>query len=241
MKRFIGAAVVAGAAMAASGAAHAEGLSASVNLTSDYVFRGLTQTDGGAAMQGSLDYSSGIFYAGTWGSNVNFGATGPTETASLELDGYAGIRPTTGPITWDLGVVGYFYPNADDEILGGNEFDFYEAAVSGSMKVLPKLTVGAGVNYSPNFVGETGTGWYEEANASFAASEALTLTGAYGHQEVEDIGHYNTWNLGATYALQGFQLGLTYSGASDRAVTDHFVTDKTSAGDRVAVSIGRQL
>ncbi len=242
MKKVIGLAIVAGAAIAAtSGAASAEGFSGSVNVATDYVFRGLSQTDGGAAIQGSLDYSSGIFYGGVWGSNVNFGATNFTETASMELDAYAGVRPTTGPVQWDIGVIGYFYPNADDQVFGGNELDFYELAISGALKVTPQLTIAGAVNYSPNFVAETGTAWYEEVSATYAMTDTMSFLATYGHQDVEDIGDYNTWSLGGTYAMQGFQLGLTYSGASDDAQDNGFVTDETNAGDRVTLSLGRQL
>src|SRR5215510_3893871 len=110
MKKVMGLAMLAGAAtLASAGAANAE-VSASVALTSDYVFRGVTQTDNGAAIQGSFDWSNDQFYAGVWGSNVNFGATSPDETVSMELDAYVGWTPSTGPINWDLSAVGYFYP-----------------------------------------------------------------------------------------------------------------------------------
>jgi uncharacterized protein (TIGR02001 family) len=47
--------------------------SANVGVVSNYMWRGMTQTRNGAAVQGGLDltHSSG-FYAGTWMSNVDF-------------------------------------------------------------------------------------------------------------------------------------------------------------------------
>ena len=240
MKKVIGLAVAGAAIAVSTGVAHADGFSAQVNLASDYVFRGLSQTDGGAAIQGSLDYSSGIIYAGAWGSNVNFGATAPTETVSMELDAYAGIRPTTGPINWDIGVIGYFYPNADDQVFG-HELDFGEFAIQAHTKLTSNLTIGAAVNYSPNFFAGLGTSWYEEVNASYAVNDQLSLNAAYGHQDVEDLGDYNTWNVGANYALQGFQLGLNYSDTSSGAFDHGFVFDKTNANGRLAFTIGRQL
>ncbi|MCK9911090.1 TorF family putative porin, partial [Microbacteriaceae bacterium K1510] len=45
----------------------------SVTGTSDYIFRGQTQTDGNPAIQGSLNIGYGIFYAGAWASSVDFG------------------------------------------------------------------------------------------------------------------------------------------------------------------------
>ncbi len=66
-------------------------LSASAAFTTDYVFRGISQTDQNPAVQASLDASYGIFYIGMWGSNVDFGA-GPAgqDIANVEIDYYAG-------------------------------------------------------------------------------------------------------------------------------------------------------
>lgn len=238
MKKLIGAALLAGAAIGTAGAAHAEGtMSGSVNFTTDYVFRGLSQTTGSPAIQGSLDYtddaSSIPWYAGVWGSNVDFGTGG----GNLETDLYAGVRPKTGPVSWDIGILGYFYPGAHDD---GAEQDYYEGAVSASMDVMTNLNLGVAVNYSPDFFGETGTGLYGEVNGTYKVSDALSFTAAYGAQNVDDIGSYNTWNIGATYAWQGFNLGLTYS---DTDGADEFVTsfDDQAADSRVVFSVGRSL
>src|SRR5262249_22084543 len=133
IQSMIGAVLLASVALAAIGApAQAEGsFSGSVALTSDYVFRGITQSDSNAAIQGSLDYANGSFYAGAWGSSVNFGAVGPVDLAQMELDLYAGVKPTTGPVSWDLGVIGYFYPNSTDAL---GEFDYYEGEAAASIK-----------------------------------------------------------------------------------------------------------
>ena len=55
--------------------AQAEGpeFSANVALTTDYIFRGFSQTDEGAAIQGGMDMTWNIFYVGVWGSNLDFG------------------------------------------------------------------------------------------------------------------------------------------------------------------------
>ena len=65
------------AALALPGVAAAEPampISANVTFTTDYVFRGISQTDEKFAVQGGFDWSSeptGI-YAGAWASNVDF-------------------------------------------------------------------------------------------------------------------------------------------------------------------------
>ena len=50
--------------------------SANVALTTEYVFRGISQTKEGPAIQGGYDLTCGIFYAGVWASNLDWGGTG---------------------------------------------------------------------------------------------------------------------------------------------------------------------
>ena len=58
---------------------------ANVAASSNYFWRGITQTQDGAAVSGGIDYSNDSgFYAGTWVSNVDFGSK-----TSYELDLYA--------------------------------------------------------------------------------------------------------------------------------------------------------
>src|SRR5262244_3990370 len=90
-----------------------------VGLFSQYVFRGLTQTNEKPAVQGGFDlgHKSG-FYAGTWASNISWisdayppAAVQPPPSASLEWDFYGGYK---GSLPWDfgydLGVLYYWYP-----------------------------------------------------------------------------------------------------------------------------------
>lgn len=232
MKKLMGAAILAGATVAGVGVANAE-ISGSVSMTSDYVFRGISQTNGGPAIQGSMDYTNGMFYAGAWGSNVDFGGA-----ESMELDLYAGITPTTGPISWDLSVVGYFYPGAAD---AGAEFDYYEGIAGASFDVTEQVSVGGQVAYSPEYFGETGSGMYYEINGGYAVNDALSFSAAYGVQDVDDFGDsYSTWNIGAAYAMHGFNLGLTYSDTED-ALENGYVVDESNADGSLVFSIGRSL
>ncbi|MCW8930992.1 MAG: TorF family putative porin, partial [Gammaproteobacteria bacterium] len=87
--------------------ASAEGfgsISANVALTTDYYFRGISQTDNDGALQGGFDWAhdSGA-YAGVWASNVSFGDT------HLEFDTYAGFSNEVGDFGYDVGVIKYNY------------------------------------------------------------------------------------------------------------------------------------
>src|SRR5690606_18126498 len=105
MKKLLLAAVAATALMSA-GVASAE-VSYNVALTSDYVFRGVSQSDESVALQAGVDYSKNIFYAGAWASTVDFGAG---SDADYEVDFYAGVKPTAGNFSFDFGVIYYAYP-----------------------------------------------------------------------------------------------------------------------------------
>lgn len=111
MTKTVGAAAV--ALLALSGAASAEdrqfGWSVNVGGTSDYIFRGVSQTDGDPAFQAGVDFTYGILYAGIWGSNTDDAFT----NSSAEIDFYAGVKPVLGPVTFDFGILYYYYPGDD--------------------------------------------------------------------------------------------------------------------------------
>jgi uncharacterized protein (TIGR02001 family) len=228
------AAMAASAAIALPGAAYAQEVSFSGNiaLTTDYAFRGISQTDENAAVQGGFDAAYGQFYAGTWASNINFGTGG----ANMELDVYGGYKPVVGPVTLDLGIIGYLYPGAHDPTA---ELDYWEGYVKGTIAPTEKTTLGLSVFYSPEFTGESGDGWYVEANGSAALTDAISVSGAVGYQTVDQAGfffgedNYTTWNLGGTYSAGGFGFDLRYVG------TD--IDNASIADDRVIFSIKRAL
>src|SRR5262245_22953793 len=90
-------------------------LTGNIGLYSQYIFRGLTQTNKEPALQGGFDYShSSGLYVGTWGSNVSWLRDGGGYVAggSLEWDFYGGFKGTFGKsdFTYDLGLLYYWYP-----------------------------------------------------------------------------------------------------------------------------------
>jgi uncharacterized protein (TIGR02001 family) len=102
-------------AQAADGAASAHHLTANVGVYSQYVFRGLAQSNERPALQGGFDYShDGGFYAGTWFSNVSwFADTNAGNSSSLEWDGYVGFRKALpAGVTADVGYLRYEYPGS---------------------------------------------------------------------------------------------------------------------------------
>ncbi|WP_026304777.1 TorF family putative porin [Thioalkalivibrio sp. AKL8] len=97
-------------------------LSVNIGAVSNYYFRGFSESDDGAAIQGGIDYehASG-FYAGTWLSNVDFG-----DDTSYELDLYAGFADEfASGFGYDVGYIYYAYPDARDDT-GSLSADFGE-------------------------------------------------------------------------------------------------------------------
>lgn len=96
----------------AAGAAQA-GVSGSLTLTSDYAFRGFTQTAEKPALQGGVEFESESgFYAGTWGSSISWlSDADPDISSQLELDGYVGYRGQFSEnVSFDVGALYYWYP-----------------------------------------------------------------------------------------------------------------------------------
>jgi len=184
---------------------------ANVALTSDYVFRGISQSDEGPALQGGFDYTydseaDGLpgLYLGVWGSNVDFN---DDDEASLELDLYAGLTGTIDQIatTWKLGGIYYWYPGAEDNL----DYDFFEIAASLSHDFGPFAGTFS-YNYSPEYFGETGDAHYPALAVTVPLPYDFTLNGGVGYQDIEDAEDYWTWTAGVGYTWNGFGLNLAY-------------------------------
>lgn len=111
MTTFRIAALAAGLAMATSAPALAQGLSFSggVTITSDYMSRGVTNSRNRPALQFYGEVEASGFYAGLWGSTVDFGLDDPDD---LEIDLYAGYRFSVGAASFDIGYARYFYDSS---------------------------------------------------------------------------------------------------------------------------------
>jgi uncharacterized protein (TIGR02001 family) len=178
-------------------------LSATAAFTTDYVFRGTSQTNQNPAVQASLDASYGIFYIGMWGSNVDFGGTGTgQELATVEIDYYAGLAPEWQGFSFDVGVIYYTYPGAKD---AGGEFDYAELKTGAAYTFFDSLTLGVTNYYTSEFFGETG-----DANALEVAGEYVfanklfnffspSVSALVGRQWLDEASpEYTYWNVGLT-------------------------------------------
>lgn len=214
---FAGACLTALAVWAAADRADAQTartqISANVAVVTDYVFRGVSQTEARGAASAGVELTSGRVYAGVWVSNVAF--PGDPDTGA-EFDLYAGVRPEFVGWTWDLGVVGYLY---DDP--SGAEYDYVEAKVAAARAVGP-ATVGFAAFWSPDVFGATeDQATYVEANAAWTVSDRWTVSGTVGRQFVSSDLDYTTWSLGAAVMLNdALTLDLRYHDTDEHGFGD---------------------
>jgi uncharacterized protein (TIGR02001 family) len=158
------------AAQSAPAPAAATELKAAFNfgLTSDYIFRGFSQTRKNPALQGGVDLTYGIAYAGIWASGLNFNTAtdpyigGPVK-ANAEVDLYAGIKPVfktaTGDYNFDIGGIYYTYPGAKDPRAELNYFEF-KAGVNRDLWKDGNLS--QTFFFSPEYSQKTGRVWTSE-------------------------------------------------------------------------------
>lgn len=216
-------------AMGQEEAAPAITISGSATLTSDYRFRGVSQSDEGMAVQGgfTIAHDSG-FYAGAWGSNL--AGWGTFGGANMELDLIAGFKFPVGEGTLDTGLTWYMYPS------GADTTDFAElyAKLSGSVG---GLGLTAGVAYAPKQEalgnafpvgapadpGDKEDNLYLSGDATYGISGApITLKAHIGYSDgnpglgpngtsVAPTGTYFDWLLGVDIVpISGLTLSAAY-------------------------------
>ncbi len=225
-------------ACVASGAAQAQGphsFSANVGLFSDYIYRGISQTERGPAVQGGFDYAYDAgdvdAYLGVWGSNVEFGGG---DDNSLELDVYGGLTGEllNSGIGWDVGGIYYIYPKDDSDSLDfgeaylGLDYTFQDAPLA--------PTLATYVYYSPDFSGNTGDAYYINPSLGLSLPHDFSLNLSYGYQDVDDIGNYSNWSVGVSRDISIFTLGLSYSETFD---DDDFCTGNPNCDDTFVFSV----
>jgi len=104
-------------------------------------------------------WASSLDFAGNLPGTASFDQTGAPYDASIEMDWYIGIKPVTGRITWDLGVIYYSYPNRSNP---GLDLNYLELKVGASAEIWKGGTLGVTVFWSPEYQLESGSTWTVE-------------------------------------------------------------------------------
>jgi uncharacterized protein (TIGR02001 family) len=210
----LAAALTAGLATAAQAGDNKLTLSATAAFTTDYIFRGYSNTGNGPAVQPEFDLYYGIFYAGIWGSNIKPPATtniftgAPENVGELEIDYYAGITPkwnwNSSSVTFNIGALYYTYPGYCEGKCGLLDPDYFELK-TGATWTGGKWSLGV-VNYwSDEYFGFAGNSDALEGSIGYAFANKLfnffspSISGLIGYQWFEEVAEdYAYWNAGLT-------------------------------------------
>ncbi len=192
-------------------------LAFTATASSNYVFRGISQTENRGAIFGSGRVSYDNFYAGVGVENVDF-----HNSTSAEYDLSAGWTPVVHGFRLDLGVVRYGYIDQPAH----TEIDTVEFK-GVVLHDFGPATLGAAVYYSGDYFGTHRQDVYVEGRGAYRITHKLTFSGAVGRQS-DGLSDHTTWNAGATYALtKRLALDLRYTDTDEhdlgKTYGSHFV------------------
>lgn len=194
--------------------AHAD-LAFNVGAVSDYRYRGISQTRLKPAVQGGVDFSSGGFYLGAWGSTVKW-IKDAGGGADVEIDLYGGYKGELAKdVGYDVGILTYQYPGHDlgvspntTEIYGAISYGVFTAKYSHSVSNLF------------GFSDSKGSG-YLDLSASFDLGDGWSVAPHIGHQSVSKNGlfSYTDYSVTVSKAFGAVSLSATVVGTD----TDEYV------------------
>lgn len=179
-------------------------VSGSAAFTSDYLFRGVSQTSNNAAVQGAMTFTHGSgLYFSLWGSSIASGAGG------LELDTLLGYGGKAGDVSYDLGVMRYNYPGLNDNN-AAFEADYNEIYASVSMSGAK-----VGLNYSPDYF--------------FESDKFMYLYASYG-TEIAGFGVSGTLGMNKFDSAAMMSQALGTTGTDDSYMDYKLAVSKTLGG-----------
>ena len=205
-----------------------------VALTSDYVFRGLSQSWNGPAIQGGMDWDTGAgFHFGLWGSSVNFKDGGQ---ASVETDLYGGYGGKIENFSYDLGFIYYWYPGA----LGTLNYDLWEVYGKAGYDFGP-AQASFSVNYTPDNFGGTDTAVYFNTGLTVPLTDKFSINGALGYWDLKaPLANAWDWNVGAKLNVNNwFTVDARYYDTN--IVGDCVIVGKKTCGAKAVVTISRSF
>ena len=189
------------AAPAAAAPASDHTFSFNVGLTSDYRYRGISQSRRGPAISAGADYSHASgFYVGTWITSIKWIKDAGGD-APLEWDVYGGYKNSIGStgLGYDVGLLHYNYPSHKlsvspntTEIYGAltysvvtlkyshsltNLFGFADSKNSGYLDLSANFDLGNGWSVVPH----VGRQWVRHSSAYSYTDVAVTVNKDFGH------------------------------------------------------------
>ena len=199
-----------------------------LGATSDYRFRGISQTQNAPALQGGIDYAdkSGV-YIGNWNSSVSSQLY--TNGSGLESDLYAGYKKEVKGVTLDVGSYNYFYPRASVGKTNYDTKEVYVGAAKGPVSV--KVSQSLGDYFATSNSRSTK---YYQADVTYPITG--TKASVLAHAGKTDIANnttldYTDYNFGVGYNIAGFDVSAKYYTNSNKTTT--FQTANTLNGQKL--------
>lgn len=195
--------------------ADADELHGYLTVGSDYVFRGISQSNDQPAVQGGLDYShrsgmfAGIFIAPVEFPDNSFGE----DLRDTEFDVYLGYRRELGgDWAWDAALLHYGYP-------GSGDFDYAYDELALNLHYRDSARFGATI--SENAISGQSTGWTVEVELRRPLGARAQYSGSLGRYEFEraDWGDYYYWDLGLSTTVGALVFDLRYFDTSSEAAS----------------------
>jgi uncharacterized protein (TIGR02001 family) len=208
----------AAAAAAPAAPASPHSFTGNIGLFSQYIFRGLTQTNENPAVQGGFDYAYNFGtvtgYVGTWASNISWLADGGNYSSSaLENDWYGGFRGNFGAtdFSYDAGFLYYYYPGTVIPTTGekGDTQEIY--GLLGWKWLTAKLSYSIGDKI---FAVRNGSGtYYLDVSANYPIGESgFTANLHYGDQKYSGTDSRNAGGASndSLFSYYDWKIGFTY-------------------------------
>lgn len=205
-------------------------VTANVLVGSNYIFRGISQTDNTPTIQGGLDYGHATgFYAGTWGSNVDFGEGDDAKSEFNIYGGYANEFGDSG-IGYDVGVLRYLYPGV------AGDFDFNEVYAGLSYSIFS-----FGVAHSSNFLNSGEDGTYYNLGFEYSLPYEITLSAAVGYQDLDSaIGEsYTDYLIGVSKNFADLDFAITWTDTDSDG--EDFAADPDWADNNFTFSVSKSF
>ena len=184
-------------------------VSANVAATSNYLWRGLEQTNGAAAVSGGIDYATESgFYAGTWASNASWG------DMKTEVDLYFGFGgDISNSVSYDVGYIYFAYP---DSVSDENDFSEIYASISAS-----GFTFGVAV-LADSEAGGDGAEFGDSIYANLDYGIALDSGAEVGLHIGDYSGDFSTdsTDIGISVSKDSFTFGVSKTDYDDGAGSD---------------------
>lgn len=210
----------------------------SLTIASDYMFRGVSNSNEEPQVQGDMNWSHGSgVYVGIWTTNTNFGGPGN----SMELDPYIGFASSIGDtgLSYDVGYWAYTYPGSQ------SDFDYSEFYGIGTWTA-GDLSISPSVWYTANYFGtdflDEVEGLAYDLTVSHALPWDMNASARAGKQTFRNGGDgldYLYYDVGVTKTAGDFSIGLRWHDTEDAQAA--LIGDTDLAEGRLVLNVTRSF